>query len=440
MSLELSTRRKSKKLITMTKNWPREIVSRQKGQMALIVVLALLSTTSALAVGLGILTFNEVKKLNNVVKTSQSYYTSEGGLEDAIIRIKNNMNYPSSYTLTVGEGVATVTVSGPSDNLMIISEGDVANRIRKVSVNLVTAPSITDIDFIYGVQVDVGGIIIENNAVIIGNTKTNGSIDGSNGANVTGTAIAVDTINNLNIGIDGWADVINSSTITGIKFCQTTNDAPACDTSQGIPTPSPLPITPAEISAWKAEAASGGECGPPKCDASGNYILGNGDTDSIGPIKITGDFLLEENSTLTITGTIWVEGTMTFDNGTVTQLHSGYGSTSGVIVTDGDIATVKPGAELTGSGDPDSFIMLLSDKNALTSNVISLGNNSSGAVYYAGTGRILVSQNAGAMEITAYGMTLEQNATVTYVSGLADESFASGPGGVFKIKSWQEIE
>ena len=92
MSLELSTRRKSKKLITMTKNWPREIVSRQKGQIALIVVLALLSTTSALAVGLGILTFNEVKKLNNVVKTSQSYYTSEGGCEDAIIRIKNNMN------------------------------------------------------------------------------------------------------------------------------------------------------------------------------------------------------------------------------------------------------------------------------------------------------------------------------------------------------------
>ncbi len=415
----------------------------ERGQAALTFILALMGSMTILVSSLGVLTFNEVKKLNNITKSAQSFYAAESGAEDAIIRIKEGMSYPMSpttYTFSVGNATATVDISGPPDALVVVSEGNLQGRVRKVSVNLTAAPSITDIDFVYGVQIDVGGIILLNNAGIIGNTKTNGSIDGgSSGSYVTGTAIAVVEIEDLNISIDGWADGINSSTITGSKYCQTTNNSPACDISQGIPSSAPLPIIPAEIAAWKSEAAAGGTCGPPECDASGNYTLGIGASDSLGPIKITGDFLLNNNSTLTITGTIWVEGPMTFNNGSTTQLHSGYGADSGVIVTDGTIATVNNGAALIGSGDPDSFIMLLSDRNAPTSNVISLGNNSTGAIYYAGTGRVFVSQNAGAMEITAYGMTLEENATVTYISGLADETFSSGPGGTFKINSWQEI-
>ncbi len=412
----------------------------EKGQAALTFILAIMGSMTILVSSLGVLTFNEVKKLNNITRSAQSFYAAESGIEDAIIRIKENMNYNNNYTLAVGTASTAVDISGSTDNLLVVSEGSEQGRVRKVSVNLNATPSLADIDFIYGVQVDVGGIVLNNNSGILGNTKTNGSIDGgSNGSYVTGTAIAVDTIEGLDITINGWADVINSSAITGSKFCQTTNDSPACNTSQGIPTSVPLPITPADIATWKSQASAGGTCAPPTCDASGNYTLGNGDSDTIGPLKITGDFHLDNNSTLTITGTIWVEGTMTFDQGSTTKLHTGYGADSGVLVTDGTIATVNNGAILEGSGDPDSFIMLLSDRNALTSNVISLGNNSSGAVYYAGTGRILVKQNAGAMEITAYGMTLEENATVTYVSGLADETFSSGPGGGFVIRNWQEI-
>src|SRR3989344_560636 len=87
----------------------------QVGQAAITMVLALLSTTIVLVVALGVLTFNEVKKLNNIVKSSQSYYAAEAGIEDAVLRVKNNMSYQASYNLVVGSGDTDVTLTGPLD-------------------------------------------------------------------------------------------------------------------------------------------------------------------------------------------------------------------------------------------------------------------------------------------------------------------------------------
>ena len=45
-----------------------------------------------------------------------------------------------------------------------------------------------------------------------------------------------------------------------------------------------------------------------------------------------------------------------------------------------------------------------------------------------------------AKEATAYGITMDNNATITYESGLADMTFSSGPGGGYDISAWKEIE
>lgn len=84
--------------------------------------------------------------------------------------------------------------------------------------------------------------------------------------------------------------------------------------------------------------------------------------------------------------------------------------------------------------------MLLSDKNAPAEEVITVDNNALGVIYYAPQGRIRFSNNAGAKEATAYGITLDNNAVITYESGLANARFTSGPGGSFSVKSWREIE
>ena len=159
----------------------RGLKQAQVGQAAITMVLALLSTTIVLVVALGVLTFNEVKKLNNIVKSAQSYYAAEGGIEDAVLRVKNGMSYQASYNLIVGSGDTDVTLTGPLDNLTITSAGDVNGRIRKVAVNLAAQPSETDVDFNYGVQVGDGGLVMKSNSQVVGNVYANGSINGPSG-------------------------------------------------------------------------------------------------------------------------------------------------------------------------------------------------------------------------------------------------------------------
>lgn len=418
-------------------------LKNEKGQMALVTVVTILAAGVVLVVALGILTFNEIKKINNVEKSLQSYYAAEAGVEDSLLRIRNNMNYPNpgSYTLSVGQGSTTVDISGPLVNLTITSKGDVNKRFRKLAVNLVATPSSSGASFNFAVQVGEGGLVMANNSGINGNVYVNAGILAQNSAFVTGGATAVTTIDNLDITDDGWANTIDNSTVGGIKYCQNTNDSPACDTSKGAdPTIEPFPLTAAEIAQWKADAAAGGTCGPPKCDSSGDYVLSIGESDSLGPIKIDGDFLMDNTAILTVTGAIWVTGNTDFKNGSTTQLHSSFGSDSGVIVSDADKIIVDNGASIQGTSDPESFLMILSDKNSLSDVVLELSNDSSGAIYYAATGRILVKNFAVGAAIYGYGVDLDNDATITYVTGLANPNFSSGPGGTFVINSWQEVQ
>ena len=84
--------------------------------------------------------------------------------------------------------------------------------------------------------------------------------------------------------------------------------------------------------------------------------------------------------------------------------------------------------------------MLLSAKDAPTENVMTIDNNATGVIYYASNGRIKFSNNAAAKEATAYGITLDNNAVITYESGLSSVSFSSGPSGGYDIVSWEEVE
>ncbi len=202
------------------------------------------------------------------------------------------------------------------------------------------------------------------------------------------------------------------------------------------PSRAELPISDGVIQDWRDEAALGGTI-------NNDYSI-NGSA-SLGPKKIAGNLTvnLGNDQLLTVTGTIWVTGNIVFGtcgNSTLgVKLDSGYGANSGVIIADGEI-TVGNGCPFAGSGDPKSFPMVLSTKNALTSAVMTVNNNSTGVIYYANHGRIKLNQNAKAKEVTAYGIEMENNSTVTYESGLSDLNFSSGPGGSFEITKWQETQ
>jgi len=200
-----------------------------------------------------------------------------------------------------------------------------------------------------------------------------------------------------------------------------------------------MPISDGVIQDWRNAAAAGGTCAPPDCDASGNFKITGGASKSIGPKKITGNLEVDNNAILTVTGTLWVQGNVVYSNGCIVKLAPSYGGNSGVIVVDGT-ANVSNNCSFSGSGVSGSYIMLLSAKDAPTENVMTIDNNATGVIYYASNGRIKFSNNAAAKEATAYGITLDNNAVITYESGLSSVSFSSGPSGGYDIVSWEEVE
>ena len=83
---------------------------------------------------------------------------------------------------------------------------------------------------------------------------------------------------------------------------------------------------------------------------------------------------------------------------------------------------------------------MLSTHSGTATNAIEVSNNADGAIFYAHNGTAHIKNNANLKEVTAYKLSLENNATVTYESGLASTSFSSGPGGGYEIENWNEIQ
>ena len=360
----------------------------QSGQIALIVVLALLSTSTVMAIGLGILTFNEVKKLNNVVKTAQSYYAAEGGAEDAIIRVKNHMSYLSSYTLSVGSSTAAVNITGPLDNLSIVSEGNTEGRVRKVAINLSASPSSTNVSFNYGVQVGDGGLFMEKTATIVGSVYSNGNITSSNNPSITGDAFAAGTssidggswpgqlldidgnararvIREARIGGTARAYQFTDCQVGGIAYYQgsITNCAAGggsiLQTYSNLPS-LPMPIAESQLDTWEQEAQAGGVINGP-CP----YQPPNGA--SLGPVKINCGLLIDDNQIINMTGAIWVVGDMTISNQSIIRLSSSFGDDSSHIIIDNPSNQltssrfiIQNDGQIQGSGDPDSYVMVVS--------------------------------------------------------------------------------
>lgn len=218
-----------------------------------------------------------------------------------------------------------------------------------------------------------------------------------------------------------------------------------------------LPISDSNIADWKSDAEAGGFLDTALCIVDTDTTINAGVLDCTGAPG--GAFMPGGGITITLNGTVWVKGNIIISNGINVRLSSGYGSKSGIIIADnpgnestsGKI-TVENNVNICGSGGFDltppplcnpptsSYILMLSTHDSDTTNAITISNNADGAIFYAHNGIADVSNNADLKEVTAYQLNLEENAKVTYESGLANASFTSGPGGGWAISGWNEFE
>jgi hypothetical protein len=266
------------------------------------------------------------------------------------------------------------------------------------------------------------------------NTTTPSGLDGYFNLFIGGILGSISGVKIGEAGVgNAYAHTINSATVAGIKYCQSTNNSPACDTSRADPVQISMPISEQNIQDWKDAAEVGGTY-------TGNYNVTVNST--IGPKKITGNLTLGNSKILTMGGTIWVQGNLFMDNNSILKLASSYGISSGVIVVDGTI-TIQNNSTFCGSNsdceiENGSYILALSTSNSTSA--ITLANNGGAVSLYAANGTIDIANNGTAKSLTGYNIHLSNNAVITYDEGLANVNFVSGPSGSWNISGWEEVQ
>ncbi len=368
------------------------------------------------------------------VATTQALALAEAGIDEAISQLNQNASYTGESNVSLGAGVYSVAVSDVNTNTKrLIATGTVPTLANPLVVKTITALANINtsiVSFRYGAQVGAGGLAMNNNAQVTGNLYANGSVTGSgiitgdataagastiSGVTVQGTARA-HTLSNCHVNVDAYYQTISNCPVTGTKY----------PGSADMPTAS-MPISDAQIAAWETIATAGGV-------TAGPYTVSG--TPTIGPQKINGNLTI--NGTLKLGGVVWVKGNILFGNNSGLTVSATTGNEGAILIADVPgsestlgTASLSNNMTVSGNGSSGSYPMVLSTNSG--NNAISLSNNAQSVILYASRGTIQVSNNASANQITGYGLSLSNNAFVTYVSGLQSQSFYNGPGGSWTI-------
>jgi hypothetical protein len=445
-----------------------EKLQNQKGFAVYLAAILLLTALIGIGVSLTFLTLGEYRVSGGIVKSSQAYFAAESGIEDGIYRIKKSLNIPSSYSIAVGQASVDVSVdSSDPSRWVVTANGKKAANYRKVEARLMVAGS--EFDFSFGGQAGDMGILMGNGSRIEtaagpgASLYSNGSIEGGNGATITGDVfVAAGVLKDVIIYGDAHANTIDDSYVCGDAYYQTIDTTSLNflnnPTKQGCPEPltpgtafpqsaapplKSLPISAAQINQWKQEAAAGGI-------RYGDLVIST--STSYGPKKIQGNLIMNSNNKiLTVNGTIYVTGYIDISNGSTIRCSPSFGSLSCIVISDKWIHTQNNGV-FQGSGQSGSYILILTTSlcngglwpswptctyhNA----AIDLVNNAAGAIFYANDGLIYLHPGIEASQITAKKINLQENATIRYEQGVGGAHFSSAPVGGWEVESWKEVE
>ena len=413
----------------------KNIVSEEKGYVISIIVFFILIIMMSMAISVATLIAFRQQASTNFTRGITSYYTSESGIEDALLRLRNNPNMSAlSYSVSLNGATANVVIPSILGGSRAITASTSINNITK-NLQVVYSFTTQSIGFHYGAQVGAGGLDMGNGSQVLGNVFSNGNVTGSgtinnnlvvasngngiNGPSVLGSVTAYNCLNPTTVG--GSLTYVTG----GSHTCAVTGSTTVQSTAIS---PQPLPISQAQIDGWIAEATNSGTI-------TGDYDINNNQTQSLGPQKITGNLHMGNNSVLNVTGTLYVQGNLEFGNNDTINLDPSFGSLGGTIVVDGTVDTGNS-TTFNGSGQAGSYVLIISTSNS--SSAIRIANNATGAIFYASNGTVTIDNNVSVQELTGYRIKMNNNSTVTYSSGLQNVLFTDGPGGVWEVVSWQE--
>lgn len=437
------------------------------GETGQVIILALIFLTVILTVVsllVGFVGLN-VQAGRRALASEQALHLAEGAVDKAVWQLNATGGaYTGETNTALGVGVFDVSIANISPTVKEITAtgyvpGKTSPRAQKqIKVRASIAASV--VSFNYAVQIGDGGLEMADGSRVAGNVYANGIITGAKGATITGDAISATAsgkIKDMSVNGTAYAHTIQDSqvggnargyTLTGatvggnalentIANCTiggnasyTTKTSCTIGGSQTTPYPGEpdpdaqsFPISDQQIISWKDEAAAGGTI-------SGNYTLGQGQSASLGPKKITGDLIINKNATLTLTGRVRVAGKIDIDKDATVALDPSYGDNSEVLLADGIIDLSKE-SNFQRAG-PASYVLAITTSSA--GDAIKIAKSADALIAYAGSGTVTIQKESHLREVTAWKLKLEKDTLVTYEQGLQSVLFTAGPGASWIIQ------
>ncbi|MDP4008846.1 MAG: hypothetical protein Q8P71_00225 [bacterium] len=419
--------------------------ANQSGMAVLLVVLFLSALSFSIVMAIAFTSANQHRMAESLRASLQARYSAEAGAEDAMLRIKKEMQWVSPYVITFPEGRVDVSVSGILGGARTITaQGENKDRVRVVQIKF--GLSSTKTSFFYGAQVGNGGMAMRSGSRVIGNVFSNGSVEGTSSGSrgeITDTVMVAQNgnlIRNLIVGMNAYAYSCDNSNITGTLTIIAGGTLAGCnagvlDQQLNEILPKEFAVSGEMIESWKEDAETGEVI-------VGDYTIANNDQVTLGPVKIDGNFHIGNSAQLIVTGTIWVTGT--FDSGpnAIIRLNEeSYGDLSGVFIVEGT-ARIRNGIDLRGTDSPGSYMLFVGTSSSMaeSSPAIEVNNNVSGDMMFSPNGLLLINNNVNLVGVTGNRLILNNNVEITYEVGLANLSFTSGPGAGWQLLSWKEVE
>lgn len=421
-------------------------------------ITALVLAYGAIILSVALSSRSSAKSLSSTVLANQ---LAEAGLRKAVFCLNATdgdkcggtygVNYAGETDVSIEDGTFSTNISGTGPTRTLIATGRTGQGyVRRVTAELTSIPPTDNMEFSYALQAGQAGATLENNSSITGTLYSGGSIScSSTNAIIDGDAyvsLAGGSISACRVKYHAHADrILNSRVDRNAYYRNNPADISGTIVSgtkySGQTTPVNRALPPINLTFWHDSAEAGGT-------VNGNYYPA--DNSTLGPKKINGDLIFNNNVDVTITGPVWVIGDIIFNNNVSLTLHSSFGAYSTVLLADhtsdqsnhGKI-TLYNNTEIYGSGNPTSHILLAATNSSIDSAnpALLVNNNAAGAVFLAPNGMLRLTNNAGAKSLAAHKIYLDNNAVVTYLeSELADMQFSNSPSSTWRVKegSWRE--
>jgi len=438
-------------------------IKSQSGVIAILVIFGVSAVALAITSSLAVLAIGENRMANYGGSLEQTFYSAESGLNEALYRLITEPTAGSS-TIVIGDFTIDITTTlNPENPYQRIIQSRATSPTGKVRIVQITANTNSfGAGFDYAVQGGTGGIFLDNNSLVTGDAYSNGSIlPASGGAtgNINGNAWVADFNKIRKVNVSGEvrantierSDILENAYYTNIDAQTDVNGSacpnPNCFPASPNPGPKTFPIDDGDVQNWKDDITDTGDptlfADPSTCSVSipaGFYCVESNAT--LGNQKIDANFYLGNGASLTLDGNVWITGDVILDNNGTIKNDSGLGGGSTVIISDG-IVDVNNNYIIEGSGDPRSFVLMLSMSTStiVTAPAIYAANNSDSIVFAALKGMLKVKNNGRLNAACADTLYLEPNSEVVYNPLLMAFTIPSGGGDEIgaALGTWSEL-